>query len=89
MKIADQEFETNYEVIFKVFNGSNGNGNHEEEKKAEENGQQKHIGKYLQVKECLEYIKQASTNPSFGNDFMFEFKEEQKQPEIQDPQDSS
>jgi hypothetical protein len=38
MKIADQEFETNYEVIFKVFNGSNGNGNNEEEKKAEESG---------------------------------------------------
>jgi hypothetical protein len=42
----------------------------------EENVQQKHRGKYLQVKECLEYIKQAATNPSFGNDFRFDFKEE-------------
>ena len=37
--------------------------------------------------ECLEYLKQASINPKFGNNYLFEFKHEELG--IQDSQDRS
>jgi hypothetical protein len=39
------------------------------------------------IRECLEYLKQAATNPNFDNDYELNFRDEEQQPAVKETKD--
>ncbi len=60
MKIAEEEFNRNFKLLFEQF----------------ELTKDLLHGKHLMIRECLEFLKQAATNPNFDNDYELDFRDE-------------
>ena len=39
------------------------------------------------IRECLEYLKQAATNPNFDNDYELNFRDEEEKPAVKETKD--